>query len=89
MQHDSQNALFALTFKPLSGKLETVNEEPGERFHQDVQKMESRYQGKSSITILVDCVLVLQQDYPGRAHKRTCRTRKFLSKINRFMHDEK
>jgi len=55
--------------------LGAVSEEQGERFHQDIQKMESRYQGKSSIAMLSDYVWMLQYDEPGRAHNRTSRTR--------------
>ena len=36
------------------GKLESVSDEHGERFHQDIATIEKRYQGKWSTSSLVD-----------------------------------
>ena len=66
-----------LHFDHFPENLGVVSEEQGERFHQDIQKMEIGYQGKSITVMLADYVWILQHEDPARAHNRTCHTRKF------------
>jgi hypothetical protein len=42
--------------------LVTVSDQHGERFHQDISNMEKRYQGKWSLTMLVDYCWTLKRD---------------------------
>jgi hypothetical protein len=44
--------------------LGVVSDEHGERFHQDISKMEKRYQGKWSLSMLVDYCWTLKRDVP-------------------------
>jgi hypothetical protein len=44
--------------------LGTVNDQHGERFHQDISNMEKRYQGKWSLSMLVDYCWTLKRDVP-------------------------
>ena len=50
--------------------LGAVSDEHGERFHQDISVMESRYQGKWSASMLADYCWTLYRDDPDAKHKR-------------------
>jgi hypothetical protein len=50
--------------------LGAVSDEQGERFHQDIQMMEDRYQGFWSASMLADYCWMLYRDDPDIAHKR-------------------
>lgn len=47
-----------------------VSDEHGERFHQDIARMESRYKGKWSPAMLADFCWNLMRDQPHVSHKR-------------------
>lgn len=47
-----------------------VSDEHGERFHQDIAEMESRYKGKWSPAMLADFCWNLQRDAPNATYKR-------------------
>lgn len=49
--------------------LEVVSEEQGEGIHQDINKMERRYQGNLSVTMMTDYCWMLQRDIPDATHK--------------------
>jgi hypothetical protein len=44
--------------------LGAVSDEHGETFHQDISNMEKRYQGKWSLSMLVDYCWTLKRDIP-------------------------
>jgi hypothetical protein len=44
--------------------LGAVSEEQGERFHQDLKEMETRYQGRWNISMMGDNCWLLQRDDP-------------------------
>ena len=46
------------------------SEEEGECFHQDVQVMEERYQGRWDVNMLADYCWCLKRDIPSLEHKR-------------------
>ena len=46
------------------------SEEQGERFHQDIKTMETRYQGRWDINMLADYCWCLKRDEPITLHKR-------------------
>lgn len=54
-----------------------VSDEHGERFHQDISLMESRYQGRWSATMLADYCWMLQRDVPDASHHRKSSAKKF------------
>jgi len=64
------------------------SEEQGERFHQDAKKMERRYLGKWSPSMLADYCWSLQRDEPHVQHKRRSNTRTLEEKKKRFHKDE-
>jgi hypothetical protein len=45
-----------------SENLGTVSHQHGERFHRDISNMEKRYQGKWSLSMLVDYCCTLKRD---------------------------
>ena len=47
-----------------------LSDEHGERFHQDIAAMETRYKGKWSPAMLADFIWSLQRDEPGSKHKK-------------------
>ena len=57
--------------------LGAVSDEHGERFHQDISVMESRYQGRWSAAMLADYCWTLQRDVPDAHHKRRSSAKKF------------
>ena len=57
-------------FRP---NLTAVNEEHGERFHQDIQVMEKKYQGRWDEAMIGDYVWTLIRD-DKQMHKRSCRS---------------
>lgn len=54
-----------------------VSDEHGERFHQDISVMESRYQGRWSATMLADYCWLLHRDIPDASHRRKSAAKKF------------
>ena len=61
--------------------LGSVSDEHGERFHQDISVMESRYQGRWSAAMLADYCWTLQRDTESAQHKRKSNTKKFKPTI--------
>ena len=59
--------------------LEDVNEEQGERFHQDIKVMEDRYQGRWDSHMMSDYCWSLMGANPDALHKRVSSKRKFTS----------
>jgi len=59
MQDVNKNALFAFSLRFFRPNLTDVSEEHGERFHQDIQVMEKRYQGRWDEAIMGDLCLDL------------------------------
>lgn len=57
--------------------LGSVGDEHGERFHQDISVMESRYQGLWSAAMLADYCWTLQREMPNAQHKRKSTAKKF------------
>ena len=59
------------------GKLKSVSDEHGERFHQDIATIEKRYQGKWSTSSLADYCWSLIRDDPIKKHVRSSKRRTF------------
>jgi len=55
----SLNIHFLLAFGFFPENCGAVNDEHGERFHQDISSMEKRYQGKWNWAMLADCCWTL------------------------------
>lgn len=53
------------------------SDEHGERFHQEIAVMESRYQGRWSTAMLADYCWFLQRDAPEARHRRISKSKKF------------
>jgi hypothetical protein len=51
-----------------------VSDEHGERFHQDIYNMEKRYQGKWSLSMLLDYCWILKRDVPQATYSRKSTT---------------
>ena len=56
------------------------SEKQGERFHQDIKTMETRYQGRWDINMLADYCWCLKRDEPTSLHKRKSSRTSFLGK---------
>lgn len=56
--------------------LGAFSEEQGERFHQDIKVMETRYQGNCSVNMLADYCWMLKRDKHSQ-HKRRSLKRRF------------
>ena len=56
-----------------------VSDEQGERFHQDISEMESRYQGRWDQVMMVDYCWCMKKDNPLETHARNSKKRKFTS----------
>ena len=57
--------------------LESVSDEQGERFHQDMRDMEERYQGRWDSNMMADYCWSIARDHPDLKHKRRARKRSF------------
>ncbi|GBN33027.1 hypothetical protein AVEN_264404-1 [Araneus ventricosus] len=68
-----------------SFKLDAVSEEQGERFHQDINEMDRRYQGKWDVSMIADYCWILQRDNPCKVHKRKSDKRTF-EKLHLYHH---
>ena len=57
--------------------LGAVNDEHGERFHQDISASEKRYQGQRSPRMLADYCWTMKRDVPDAKHRRQLTTLTF------------
>lgn len=55
-----------------------VSDEQGERFHQDIKEMETRYQGRWDAVMMADYCWCLKRDTPVAQHSRCTKKRKFI-----------
>ena len=55
-----------------------VNDEQGERFHQDISDMKVRYQSRWDATVLADYCWSIKRDNAGDSHSRKSVKRQFL-----------
>jgi len=54
-------------------------DEQGERFHQDIKEMETRYQGRWDAVMMADYCWTLKRDIPAAEHSRGSKKRKFMT----------
>ena len=59
--------------------LGAMSDEQGERFHQDIKEMETRYQGRWDAAMMADYCWTLKRDIPSAVHSRKSKKRKFIS----------
>ena len=57
-----------------------VSNKQGERFHQDIKEMETRYQGKWDTRMMADDCWSIKCDDPKANHSHQSQKRKFLPK---------
>ena len=57
--------------------LGAVSDQQGERFHQDIQAMEARYQGFLNKGMMADYCWMLYRDDPTHSHKRKSYSKQF------------
>jgi hypothetical protein len=62
----------------LPESLGSMSDEQGERFHQDIKEMETRYQGRWDSVIMADYCWTLKRDIPVAEHSRVSKKRKFM-----------
>ena len=55
----------------------SISDEQGERFHQDLKEMETRYQGRWDAVKMADYCWNLKRDLPAAGHYRSSKKRKF------------
>ena len=60
---------------------QTVSDEHGERFHQDITKMKNNYLGKWNPGVMGDFYLVLLRDIPEAKYTRSKKTHFWLSVV--------
>ena len=58
--------------------LGAMSDQQGERFHQDIIEMETRYQGRWDAAMMADYCWTLKRDIPSAEHSRISRKRKFI-----------
>ena len=58
--------------------LGSMSDEQGERFHQDMKEMETRYQGRWDAVMMADYCWTLKRDIPAAKHSRGSNKRKFM-----------
>jgi hypothetical protein len=63
--------------------LGALSEEQGERFHQDIEEMERRYQGRWDVSMLADYCWSLTRDNPQQDHKHKSVQCSFTTKRRR------
>ena len=59
--------------------LGTMSDEQGERFHQEIKEMETRYQGRWDAAMMADYCWTLKRDIPSAVHTRISKKQKFIS----------
>jgi hypothetical protein len=68
-------------------KFGAVSEEQGERFHQDIKQMETRYQGRWNVNMMGDYCWLLHRDNPQATYKGKSTKRSFEGKRKRHYKD--
>ena len=58
--------------------LGAMSNEQEERFHQDIKKMKTRYQGRWDVAMMVDYCWTLKRDIFSAEHSRMSKKRKFM-----------
>ena len=58
-------------------KLGAISDEHEERFHQDIAKIEKRYQGKWSVKAVAEYCSSLMTDEQNAHHRRACKRKSF------------
>ena len=58
--------------------LGAVSDEQGERFHQDIKVMETRYQGRWDVHMMADYCWTLIRDSLDKIHSRKSKKQKFM-----------
>ena len=61
-----------------SENMGSMNDEQGERFHQDIKEMETRYQGRWDIVMIADYCWTLRRYITAGEHSRRSKKRKFM-----------
>jgi hypothetical protein len=67
--------------------LGVVSEEQGERSHQDIKEIETRYQGRWNVNMMGDYCWLLRRDDPQATYKRKSTKRRFEGKRKRYYKD--
>jgi hypothetical protein len=57
-----------------------VSDEQGERFHQEIKKMEKRHPGQWNVNTMGDCCWTLHRDIPETSHKKKSKILSFAGK---------
>ena len=57
--------------------LDSMSNDQGERFHQDLKEMETRYKGHWDAVMMADNCWNLKRDLPAAEHSRSSKKRKF------------
>ncbi|ESO06027.1 hypothetical protein HELRODRAFT_160140 [Helobdella robusta] len=63
--------------KSMNKNLGSMSDEQGERFHQEMKEMETRYQGRWNAVMMADYCWTLKRDIPDAEHSRVSNKRKF------------
>ena len=58
--------------------LDAMSDEKGERFHQNIKELETRYQGRWDAALMADYYWTLKRDIPSAEHSRISKKRKFI-----------
>ena len=59
--------------------LGAISDKQGERFHQNIKEIETRYQGRWDTAMMADYCWTLKRDIPSAVHSRISKKRKFIS----------
>ena len=62
-----------------SENLGALSEEQGERFHQDIETMEERYQGQWNTSMMVDYCWCVMRDCSSESYSRQTKRRKMAT----------
>ena len=54
-----------------------MSDDQGERFHQEIKEMETRYQGRWDTVMMADYCCTLKIDIPTTEHSRSSKKLKF------------
>ena len=73
-----QFIFYIATLDGFPANLGDVSDEQGERFHQDIQTMEERYQGRYDTKMMADYCWSLKRDCVDIQYTRKSHRRKFL-----------